>query len=193
MIIAFGVIIGSRYSSKLQRLTANRVLKVLATLFLLSYTKVLLTVCQVLFFFSTVTHFPSKDTSSVWSVDTGVAVFGVKFCILYSVCLILFALLLLFNALLLFPRTVLRFRFISHFKPILDAYFGHYKPQYPFWTGLQLLIRSCFFGLSAISKNIGLYSGTVLVVIMLCTHGILQPFKSSLKMFKSHLFYLTFQ
>ena len=43
MIIAFALIIGSRYSSKLQRLTANRVLKVLATLFLLSYTKVLLT------------------------------------------------------------------------------------------------------------------------------------------------------
>ena len=45
MIMAFTLIIGSRYSSKLQRLTANRVLKVLATLFLLSYTKVLLTVC----------------------------------------------------------------------------------------------------------------------------------------------------
>ena len=51
MIVAFTLIIGSRYSSKLQRLTANRVLKVLATLFLLSYTKTLLTVCQVLFFF----------------------------------------------------------------------------------------------------------------------------------------------
>ena len=181
MIIAFTLIIGSRYSSKLQRLTANRVLKVLATLFLLSYTKVLLTVCQVLFFFSTVTHFPSKRTSSIWSVDTGVAVFGVKFCILYSVCVILFALLLLFNTVLLFPRTVLRFKFINHFKPILDAYFGPYKPQYPFWTGLQLLFRSCFFGLSAISKNIGFYTGTVLVVIMLCTHGILQPFKDRLR------------
>ena len=103
MIISFALIIGSRYSSKLQRLTANRVLKVLATLFLLSYTKVLLTVCQVLFFFFTVTHLPSKHTSSVWSVDTGAAVFGVKFCILYFICLILFIVLLLFNAVLLFP------------------------------------------------------------------------------------------
>ena len=83
MIIAFALIIGSRYSSKLQRLTANRVLKVLATLFLLSYTKILLTICQVLFFFSTVTHLPSKHTSLVWSVDTGVSVFGAKFCALY--------------------------------------------------------------------------------------------------------------
>ena len=85
MIIAFALTVGSRYSSKLQRLTANRVLKVLATLFLLSYTKVLSTVCQVLFFFSTVTHFPGKYSSLVWSVDTSLAVFKVKFCILVHV------------------------------------------------------------------------------------------------------------
>ena len=36
MTIAFALIIGSRYSFKLQQLTANRILKVLATLFLLS-------------------------------------------------------------------------------------------------------------------------------------------------------------
>ena len=61
MLIAFTLIIGSRYSYKIQRLTANRVLKVFATLFLLSYTKILLTVCQVLFFFSSITYLPSKD------------------------------------------------------------------------------------------------------------------------------------
>ena len=180
-IIAFALIIGSRYSSKLQRLTANRVLKVLATLFLLSYTKILSTVCQVLFFFSIVTHLPNKHNSIVWSVDTGVAVFGMKFCILYSVCLIFFILLLLFNAVLLFPRTVSRWRFVNSFKPLLDAYFGPYKSQYPYWTGLQLLIRSCFFGLSALRRNISLPGGVLLVAIVLCTHGILHPFKSKFK------------
>ena len=181
MTIAFALIIGSRYSSKLQKLTTNRVLKVLATLFLLSYTKILLTVSQVLFFFSTVTHVPSQQTSLVWSVDTGVAVFGIKFCILYSVCLVLFIILLLFNAVLLFPRTLSSWRFVNYFMPLLDAYFGPYKPKYSFWTGLQLLIRSSFFGLSALSKNIGLSSGAVLVGIMHCIHGILHPFKSRFK------------
>ena len=143
MIIAFALIIGSRHSSKLQALTAIRILKLLATLFLLSYTKVLLMVCQVLFFFSTVTHFPSKHTSLVWSVDTGVAVFGVKFCILYSVCLILFIILLLFNAILLFPRIVSRLKVVNYFKPLLDAYFGPYKAQYlfcSFWSGHAFLV-----------------------------------------------------
>ena len=186
MIIAFTLIIGSRHSTKLQRLTANRVLKVLATIFLLSYTKVLLTVCQVLFFFSSVTHLPSNHTILVWSVDTGVVLFGVKFCILYGVCLILFIILLIFNVVLLFPRTALRWSFINHFKPLLDVYFSPYKPKYPYWTGLQLLMRACFFALSALSRNISLFSGAVLVAIMHCTHSIMQPFNNK---FKSHLYY----
>ena len=187
MIIAFTLIIGSRHSTKLQRLTANRVLKVLATLFLLSYTKVLLTTCQVLFFFSPVTHLPSNHTTLVWSVDTGVVLFGVKFCILYSVCLILFIILLMFNVVLLFPRTVSRWSFINYFKPLLDVYFGPYKPKYPYWTGLQLFIRSSFFGLSALTRNTSLSYGAILVIIVLCTHGILQPFKSRYKNFQESL------
>ena len=144
IIIAFILIFGSRYSPKLQRLTANRVLKVLATLFLLSYTKVLQTVCQVLFFFSSLTHLTNKQTTLVWSVSANVTTFSAKFCILYTVCLILFIIMLIFNAVLLFPRTASRWSFINYFKPLLDAYFGPYKQRYPFWTGLQLLIRSCF-------------------------------------------------
>ena len=178
MMIAFTLIIGSHYSSKLQRLTANRVLKVLATLLLLSYTKTLLAVCQILFFFSSVTQLPNKHTTLFWSVDAGVELFGVKFCILYTVSLIVFSILLIFQIVLLFPRTVSRWSFINHFKPLLDAYFGPYKDKYPFWTGLQLLIRMSLFGLSALSRNVNLFSGAVLVGIVLCTHGVVYPYKN---------------
>ena len=178
MIIAFTLIIGSHYSSKLQRLTAKRVLKVLAMLLLLSYTKILLTVCQILFFFSSVTQLPGNHITYFRSVDTGVELFGVKFCILYTVSLIVFIVLLIFNIVLLFPRTAPRWSFINYFKPLLDAYFDPYKQKYAFWTGLQLLIRMSFFGLSALSRNVSLFSGAVLVGIVLCTHGIVDPYKS---------------
>ena len=187
MLIAFALIIGSRYSPKLQSLTANRVLKVLATLFLLSYTKVLLTVCQVLFFFLSVTNLPSKHITLLWSISTSVAPFGAKFCIFYSICLILFIILLIFNVLLLFPRIASRWSFINYFKPLLDAFFGPYKERYPFWTGLQLLIRSSFFGLSALNRNVSLCSGVFLVGILLGAHGILRPFKSRYKNFQELL------
>ena len=187
IIIAFTLIVGSRHSSKLKRLTANRVLKVLATLFLLSYTKILIIVCQVLFYYSSITHLPSEYTTSVWSIDTGVVLFGVKFCILFSVCIILFLILLMFNAVLLFPRMISCWSFVNRFKPLLDAYFGPYKQAYPFWTGLQLLIRSIFLGLSAFSRSVSLCSGAVVVGAMLCAHGMLHPFKSRFKNFKESL------
>ena len=82
------------------------------------------------------------------------------------------------NIVLLFPRTVSRWSFINYFKPLLDAYFGPYKQNYPFWIGVQLLIRSCFFGLSALSRSASLFSGAVSIGLLLCIHGTLHPFKS---------------
>ena len=62
-ILVMFFIIASRHSSKLQRLTARRVLPVLATLVLLSFTKILRTTSTALFFYSKVIHLPSKNTS----------------------------------------------------------------------------------------------------------------------------------
>ena len=59
IIIAALIIVTSRYSSRILRLTYTRSLPVLATLFLLSYTGVLRTVLTVLFSYSTITHLPS--------------------------------------------------------------------------------------------------------------------------------------
>ena len=148
--IALALIIGSRHSKLIQRLTARRGLPVLATLFLLSYAKVLLTVCHAIFYYSTVIHLPSKRSTVVWSVDTSISLFGIKFSILFVTCLILFLILIPFNILLVFTRSLMRFRFISAFKPLLDAYFGSYKDKFYYWTGLQLVLRAIFLALSAL-------------------------------------------
>ena len=84
----------SRYSPKVQRLTAHRSLQVLATLFLLCYTKLLLAISQVLFAFSLIVHLPSQHTKIVWSPDASIKVFGIKFCALFIVCFIIFLFLL---------------------------------------------------------------------------------------------------
>ena len=73
--IVMVIIIASRYSIRIQRLTACRALPVLATLFLLSYTKVLLTISNVLFYYSTITDLPSNHIETVWSVETSVTLF----------------------------------------------------------------------------------------------------------------------
>ena len=86
------LIIGSRYSSKIQRLTAHNTIPVLATLFLLAYTKALINVCSVLFMYSKITYLQSghSGVTVMWSVDTGVLLFSVKFTILFIACLLLF-------------------------------------------------------------------------------------------------------
>ena len=182
IIIAIVLIISSRHSAKVQKLTAHRSVQVLATLFLLSYTKILLTVCQVLFAFTSIIDLPSQHTRIVWSVDASVEIFGVKFCALFFVCLIIFLILLIGNIALLFPRTVLRIKFVNKFKPFFDAYFGPYKDKFSFWTGFQLFARVLFYGLtSQLTQDLGTTSGIILLIILLCFQGILQPFKQWFK------------
>ena len=181
IVIALSLIMGSRHSRIVQRITARRGLSVLATLFLLSYTKVLLTVCHAIFFYSTVTHLPSEDSTLVWSVDTNIPLFGVKFTILFVTCLIIFLILIPFDILLLFTRSLMRFKFVSTFKPLIDVYFGPYKDRFYYWTGLQLLLRTVFFVLSTFDLDVNLTSSAVLLGILLCFQGVAQPFKSRLK------------
>ena len=186
--IATLIIITSRYSTTIQRLTARRALPVLATLFLLSYTKILRIVSSVLFSYSTITHLPSKHATLVWSVDANVPLFGVKFTTLFIVCLILFLILVPFNVILLFTRTLSRFRFINKFKPLLDAYQGPYKIKFYYWTGLQLLIRAVLFGVSSLDRNLNLTISIALFSLIEGIQGALKPFKGALKNFQEQLF-----
>ena len=191
--IATLIIITSRYSIKVQRLTARRALPVLATLFLLSYTKILRIVSSVLFSYSTITHLPSKHTRLVWSVDANIPLFGVRFTLLFIVCLILFLILVPFNVILLFTRTLSRFRLINKFKPLLDAYQGPYNDKWYFWTGLQLLTRAAFFGLSLMDRNINLIVSAMLLALFGGIHEAIQPFKEKLKNYQELSFILNLQ
>ena len=169
--IATLLIITSRYSTRIQRFTAHRALPVLATLFLLSYTKILRTVSSVLFSYSTIISLPSKNTTLVWSVETEVRLFGLKFIVLFIVCLVLFLILLPFNTVLIFTRTLSQFKCINHFKPLLDAYQGPYKDRFYYWTGLQLLLRAVFYGISALDRNTNMMIGILIFGVMECMYG----------------------
>ena len=179
--IATLLIIASRHSTKVQRITARRALPVLATLFLLSYTKTLCTVSSVLFYYSTITHLPSGHTTLVWAVDANVPLFGLKYTTLFIMCLILFIILLPFNAILCFTKTAMRLRLVNHFKPLIDAYQGPYKYKYYYWTGLQLVIRAVFFGLSALDRDTNLTIGITLLTAISIFQAKISPFKSEYK------------
>ena len=178
ILIATSLIMASRYSATIQRLTARRALPVLATLFLLSYTKVLLTVSNVLFSYTSITHLPSNHTTLLWSVDTSIPLFGVKFTVLFIACLILFLILVPFNVVLIFTKQLSYFKVVTYFKPVLDAYQGPYLMKFYYWTGLQLLIRAIFFALTALDRNVNMTAGILLIGVLIWVQERLTPFKS---------------
>ena len=189
MFIATSFIITSRYSTTIQRLTARRALPVLATLFLLSYTKILLVVSSVLFSYSNINHLPSNHTTLVWSIDANVPLFSVRFIALFIVCFILFLILVPFNIILLFTRSLSRFTLITKFKPLLDAYQGPYKDKMYYWVGLQLVLRVVLFVASSLDRNINLVAGIILFSLVLGLLGTLRPFKNDIKNYRKHLYY----
>ena len=179
-IIAVSIIIASRYSSRILRLTYTRSLPVLATLFLLSYTGVLRTVLTVLFSYSTITHLPSDHQQIVWSIDASVPLFGLKFTILFIMCLVLFLLLIPFNITLLFTRHFLQFRIISRFKPLLDAFQGSYKDRYYYWIAVHIILRSLFFTFYAFKTNLKLILSAIVLIFFSIYSGYIHPYKNKL-------------
>ena len=177
-IIAASIIIASRYSYRILRLTYTRSLPVLATLFLLSYTGVLRTVSTVLFSYSTITYLPSGHKQIVWSIDASVPLFGLKFTILFITCLVLFLFLIPFNIILLFTRSLLQFRIINHFKPLLDAFQGSYKDKYYNWDAVNIMLKSLVFALYGFQRNLRLIISTVILILLAVYHGFIQPNKN---------------
>ena len=144
------MIVISRYSITVSRLTGTNTISVLATLFLLSYTKLLRATLTT--FSSTVLIQPNNTHTVVWLAD-GNYVFGAwPHIILFLFALIVFVLylmpftiILLFSPLLQAHSNYKILRWVSKIRPLIDAYQGPYKIKFRFWTGLMLLIRLILF------------------------------------------------
>ena len=100
------LIMASRYFPTVQRLTSCRALSVLASLFLLSYTKILLTISSVIFSYSTIIHLPSKHTKLVWSVDGNIPLLGARFILLFTSCLVIFNINTFQYCLVIYQKTI---------------------------------------------------------------------------------------
>lgn len=172
-------ILGSRYSIRLYRLTHNRALPVLATLFILTYTSILRAIASVPLY-TTIITIPGHSSKNVWLLDPTIPLSGWKFSILICACILLFLFLLMFNAILLFTKPLMRFKYIHRFKPLIDAIQGPFKSQYYYWIGIQLLIRNIMVSLSVLNKNINMLASCMLIMYIAVTQGYLRPYKSAI-------------
>ena len=143
-----GIIVGCRYSVWLCRLCGSHAVPALATLFLMSYTKILLTVTNAL----SMSRLPCNDSIlTVWSVDGNIEYGSGKHLILVVISCGVLVVGLAYPVLVLCAPLLERYSHkciplhrwnpVAKFKPLLDAYGGPYKDKFRFWTGVTLMMR----------------------------------------------------
>ena len=140
------MILFSRYSTKVTNILGNNTVPVLATLFLLSYAKLVRTIITALGV--SVLRYKGHIMSIVWSFDGNLAYFGVE-----HSCLMLMAILATLLLWLPYVCTLIAvpclkrkshlkcLQWINLWKPFYDAYYGPLKDKHHYWIGLLLIIR----------------------------------------------------
>ena len=143
------IIVASHYSSTASKLFGNNAVQVLATLFLLSYAKIIRVV--IIAFSFTVLVYPDGYEKKVWLLDGNIEYFKGKHIPLFIASVLMFLLLSAPYTLTLVSIHWLQ-RF-SHYRvlfwvhrlmPLFDAYTGPHKHKHRYWTGLLLLARVLF-------------------------------------------------
>ena len=141
------IILGCRYSGRLSRFCGSNAIPVLATLILMSYTKLSRTVTNALMIN---TLQCGEYKWSVWNVDGNIDYLGGKHAILFTVSLLFLITGLVYTGLVFSSQWLQRYSGkcckstrdpVVRLKPLIDAYTGPFKDKYRFWTGLCLIVH----------------------------------------------------
>ena len=145
--IAGVIIVACRYSSRLTNLIGSRAVPLLATLFLLSYMKLLRTIIDAISV-AVILQYPQSTSYVVWYLDG-----NLRYCqhphtyLFIAAMATLVFLWLPYTLLLLFIQPLRRvshlrpLKWINKFAPVYDAYFSPLKDKHQYWFGAMLLIR----------------------------------------------------
>ena len=165
----------SRYFVFASKIIGRNAVSVLATLFLLSYAKLLRTVIGAV----SSTSLGDEEGKSylLWLMDGNVVYFSAPHAVLFFSALLAVLLYILPLTLLtllapyLQTRTNHRMmRWVVRIKPLLDAYQGPYKDNHRHWTGVMLLLRMVLFVVFSANTlgnpNINVFSISVPVIAL---------------------------
>ena len=166
------IIFGCRYSVWLCRLCGSNAVPALATLFLMSYTKILLTVTNAL----SMSRLPCNNgILTVWSVDGNIEYGSDKHLVLSLFSSGVLVIGLAYPVLLLCTPLLERYSHkciphrwnpVTKFKPLFDAYGGPYKDKYRFWTGVTLILRLIVTVTFSFTSGTVAYINTTMVMVI---------------------------
>ena len=157
-IITAVIIVVAHYSSTGARFFGSNSVQVLATLFLLSYTKLLRTIITAISF--TFLDYPDDFRTTVWLYDGNIPYLSPAHTPLFLVALTVFILLWLPYTVVLLLVQYLRKKthhrvlyWFAKLKPLFDAYLGPFKDKHCYWVGVLLLVRILLLIISAVNPN----------------------------------------
>ena len=175
--IAGSIIIISRYSSLITKLLGDQAVPLLATLFLLSYMKLLRVVVEALAF-AVLLSFPKGESHAVWYLDGNYLYCKPPHIYLFIAALLTLVLLWCPYTLILFSVQWLRkvshlkyLRWITKFTPFYDANFAPLKDKHHYWFGILLLVRGLLLLIYSLTfsiiPDINLVILTVVLILLL--------------------------
>ena len=156
--IAGVIIVACRYSSRLTNLIGSRAVPLLATLFLLSYMKLLRTVIDATSI-ALIARYPQNTSYAVWYLDG-----NLRYCqhphiyLFVAAITTLVFLWLPYTLLLLFIQPLRRvshlrpLKWINKLAPVYDAYFSPFKDKHRYWFGAMLLVRGILLVLLTVTS-----------------------------------------
>ena len=155
------IILLSHYFTIATKLSGRNAVQVLATLFLLSYSKtVRLVITSLPFTTLTIQHYPNDTNISriVWLYDGNVDYLQGKHIALFLIDIFILVLVSLpYTTILIFSQCLERkshykgMSWVWKLKPLLDAYTGPYKSKHRYWTGLLLLVRVILYAIFSLN------------------------------------------
>ena len=157
-LLVIAVILAGWHSKFAAKIFGDNAVQVLATLLLLSYTKIQRNILDA-WSSTLITH--ENGTFSVWLLDGNIAFMSGKHIFLGLISLVfLLVYLVPFTFILLceYPLQSKLGTFMLRYKltPLVDAYQGPYKTKFRWWTGAMLLVRGTFllaFGLNVLGDT----------------------------------------
>ena len=187
------IMVGKHYIRS--RKSTYSAVPVLATLILLSYSKILRTTISVFssvnVHYSTYSDFSGSRQYMAWQSDPNIKYFKGAHIALFLVALVFTVLFILPLAFALtFPKTVLRSKKMSYFFPLLDCIYAPYKNQHRYWFGVRLFVLIYLSGMESIlfSYDSLLLSGVLVVLLFAFVQAYIHPFKNKMNNFLDLLF-----
>ena len=173
--ILLGIVLLAKYSKRPIIFKSFNATHTLATLLLLSYTRLIRTCVDILGVIQM-----GSPLGSRWRADPNLQYFSSYHFFLCILSIVLLIVLVPFPILLVEPRLAFKIKTLCKLKPLIDAFTAPFDSHRQSWLGFRLLVRIVIFVIAFLGVNDGrVLTLTILLVLLTILQAYLKPFSST--------------